>query len=120
VVTTFTSAVPIVPARDTESATGWYRDNLGFEVRHVEPEYGIVCRDEVYIHFWGPSGVDPHESMYMFRVGVDAIEELYEHCGSKKIVHPNAPLREQPWGSIEFAISDGDGNLLTFFESKTA
>jgi hypothetical protein len=31
-------------------------------------------------------------------------------------VHPNALLREQPWGFREFAVVDHDGNLVTFFE----
>ena len=114
--TTFESAVPIIPARDLEASTGWYRDYLGFDVHHVESEYGIVGRDAVYLHFWGPSGIAPEESMFMYRVGVRGIDALYEECEAKKIVHPNAPLEEKPWGAREFAVVDGDGNLLTFFE----
>ena len=111
-----TGAVPIVPAREVEAATAWYRDHLGFAVHHVEDGYGIVGRDDVYVHFWGPSGTAPEDSMYMYRVGVSGIDELYAEAKREGIVHPNAPLGEQPWGSREFAVTDGDGNLLTFFE----
>ena len=45
-VTEFVSAVPIIPARDTTVATAWYRDELGFEVFHVEKSYAIVGRGE--------------------------------------------------------------------------
>jgi uncharacterized glyoxalase superfamily protein PhnB len=115
-VTEFVSAVPIVPARDIEEAAAWYRDELGFGVFHVEPEYGIVGRGESWIHFWGPSGIAPEDSNTMIRLGVRGIDDLYAHCQGRGIVHPNAPLQEQPWGMREFAVRDRDGNLVTFFE----
>jgi uncharacterized glyoxalase superfamily protein PhnB len=52
----------------------------------------------------------------MFRIRVEGIDELYEHCRARGIIHPSAPLQEKPWGAREFAVVDGDGNLLTFFE----
>jgi hypothetical protein len=111
-----TMAVPIIPARDTGKSAEWYRDNLDFEVLHVEPEYAIVERDAVGVHFWGPSGIPPEKSDTMYRIRVEGIDDLYEHCQAREIVHPNAPLEEKPWGAREFAVVDGDGNLLTFFE----
>jgi catechol 2,3-dioxygenase-like lactoylglutathione lyase family enzyme len=111
-----TMAVPIIPARDTEASAAWYRDHLGFDVIHAEPEYAIVERDSVGVHFWGPSGIPPDKSDTMFRIRVEGIDELYERCRAEEIVHPNAPLEEKPWGAREFAVVDGDGNLLTFFE----
>jgi catechol 2,3-dioxygenase-like lactoylglutathione lyase family enzyme len=115
-VTEFISAVPIIPARDIEASAAWYRDRLGFEIFHTEREYGIVGRGETWIHFWGPSGISPEKSDTMIRVGVRGIDALYEHCQSEGIVHPNAPLEEKPWGFQEFAVTDHDGNLVTFFE----
>jgi catechol 2,3-dioxygenase-like lactoylglutathione lyase family enzyme len=115
-VTEFVSAVPIIPARDIEAATAWYRDELGFDVSHVENEYGIVGRGESWIHFWGPSDIAPEDSNTMIRLGVRGIDELYAHCQERGIVHPNAPLQEQPWGFREFSVRDRDGNLVTFFE----
>jgi hypothetical protein len=32
----------------------------------------------------------------------------------------NAPLKETPWGNLEFAITDPDGNLVTFHEPVAA
>lgn len=110
------SVVPIIPARDLEATARWYSDHLGFVVVHVEAEYAIVERDGVEVHFWGPSGVEPHESMMMYRIGVRGIETLYGACGQAGIVHPNAPLERKHWGTDEFAVGDCDGNLLTFFE----
>ncbi|CAN5267531.1 N/A [soil metagenome] len=118
--TKFVSAVPIIPAQEIEASAAWYRDMFAFEIVHTEHEYGIVERDDVQIHFWGPSGIAPKDSMTMIRVGVRGIEGLFEQCRAQAIVHPNAPLEEKPWGLREFAVSDSDGNLLTFFETDAA
>ncbi|MEQ1874157.1 MAG: VOC family protein [Ilumatobacteraceae bacterium] len=112
------SAVPILPAQDIALSAAWYRDMLGFEIFRVEDGYGIVGRDDVYIHFWGPSGIKPPDSMTMTRLGVVGIDQWYEHCVALDIVHPNAPLTLQEWGATEFATTDLDGNLVTFFEFK--
>ena len=111
-----TMAVPVIPARDTKAGAEWHRDNLGFDVVHVEPHYPIVERDDVGIHFWGPSGIAPEDSDTMFRIRLEGIDELYDHCRELGIVHANAPPEEKPWGAREFAVLDVDGNLLTFFE----
>jgi catechol 2,3-dioxygenase-like lactoylglutathione lyase family enzyme len=118
--TEFVSAVPIIPARDTEVSTAWYRDQLGFDVFHVEAEYGIVGRGESWIHFWGPSGIEPEDSMTMIRLGVRGIDGLYQECQEKGIVHPNGTLADQPWGTREFSVIDADGNLVTFFEPQVS
>lgn len=51
----------------------------------------------------------------MLRVEVDDLDHLYVDYQRRGLVHPNAPLQDQPWGTREFAIRDLDGNLLTFF-----
>ena len=115
--TTMLSAVPIIPGRDLPATTAWYRDNLGFTVRRVyDDRYAVIERDDVELHFWGPSGIEPEDSMTMCRVRVSEIDALYETCRASGIVHPNAPLTRKPWGTNEFAVSDCDGNLVTFFE----
>ena len=119
-VTEFVSAVPIIPARDIEASASWYRDELGFDVFHMEREYGIVGRGESWIHFWGPSEIEPEDSMTMIRLGVRGIDEMYGHCQERGIVHPNDPLAEKPWGFREFSVTDHDGNLVTFFEPPEA
>jgi catechol 2,3-dioxygenase-like lactoylglutathione lyase family enzyme len=115
-VTEFVSAVPIIPARDVDAATAWYRDQLGFDVFHAEREYGIVGRGESWIHLWGPSGIAPESSNAMIRLGVRGIDGLYAECQERGIVHPNSQLDEKPWGFREFSVTDRDGNLVTFFE----
>jgi catechol 2,3-dioxygenase-like lactoylglutathione lyase family enzyme len=112
------SAIPIIPSQDLAATVAWYRDKLGFEIVNQDDGYGIVGRDDVFIHFWGPSRIAPHESNTMIRLGVVGIDEWYQHCLTLGIVHHNAPLAVKPWGSTEFAVLDVDGNLVTFFEFK--
>jgi hypothetical protein len=114
--TTMTMAVPVLPARDVAISARWYADNLAFEVMHVEDRYAIVERDRVGVHFWGPSGIDPADSDTMYRIRVEGIDELYVECDARGLVLPDQPLESKPWGARQFAILDGDGNLLTFFE----
>ena len=115
---TLRAATPILPARDIARSAAFYRDELGFEVVHLEARYGIVARDAVQLHFWGPSGIAPERSDTMIRIEVSDIAALFEHCEERGIVHPNAPLHDEPWGTREFAIRDADGNLVTFHEKS--
>jgi hypothetical protein len=72
-------------------------------------------RDAVQVHFWkcDDKGIP---AVTGCRVGVHDIVALYEELKLKGVIHPNAPLQQKPWGLNEFAILDGDGNLVTFFE----
>ena len=104
-----TKTVPVIAVESTETSAAWYRDHLGFEVVHDEPGWAIVERDGVGVHF----RADGAEA---FRIRVEGIDELYEQCLAKDIVHPDGQLEEMPWGALQFDVVDGDGNLLTFFE----
>jgi Glyoxalase/Bleomycin resistance protein/Dioxygenase superfamily len=115
-VTEFLTAVPIIPGRDIPASASWYRDQLGFDVFVAESDYGIVGRDEAWIHLCGPSDIAPEDSTTSLRVAVRGIDDLYGECEARRIVHPNATLHEEPWGFREFSVTDLDGNLVTFFE----
>jgi catechol 2,3-dioxygenase-like lactoylglutathione lyase family enzyme len=111
-------ATPILPARDVERSAAFYRDQLSFAIVHTEERYGIVERDDIQLHLRGPSGIEPSRSDAMIRVEVEDLPALYRHCAGADLVHPNAPLHDEPWGTREFAILDRDGNLVTFFEPR--
>lgn len=44
------------------------------------------------------------------------MKALYARCQQHGIVHPNAPLDPKPWGTVEFAINDPNGNLVYIYE----
>lgn len=112
----FISATPILASLDIEKSVDFFASKLGFTKIHaVQGEYGIVGRGKVFLHFWACGDKHIAEATSC-RVQVSGIQGLYEHCSQEEIVHPNALLSEKPWGTLEFAVLDIDGNLITFYE----
>lgn len=82
---------------------------------------GILVRDEVEVHLWVADGSAPGAESHLAgsascRIEVTEAESLYEHCDAIGVVHPNAPIRDTPWGTREFGVLDPDGNLITLFQ----
>ena len=116
----FVSATPALASLDIERSVEFFVSKLHFaKVRASQGEYGIVSNDSVQIHFWACSDRRIAEATSC-RVRVRGIQALHAECTSHAIVHPNAPLASKPWGTMEFAILDPDGNLITFYESASA
>ena len=108
-------AVPVLASLDIEATQRFYSEKMGFEAGARYPDYGIVSRDGVQIHFWLTDDADiPKETSC--RIDVVGVDRLYEEMLSAGVVHPNGPLTDQPWGFREFATLDGDGNLIKFGE----
>ena len=116
----FISATPVLASLDIERSVEFFVSKLGFEkVRVSQGEYGIVSIGSVQIHFWACTDRRIAEATSC-RVRVQGIQRLHGKCASHAIVHPNAPLASKPWGTMEFAILDPDGNLITFHEDADA
>lgn len=130
---TFGSPTPSLPSSDVERAKGFYREVLSFEEVASAEGFALLRRDDASITLWGATDeswkeqLDPAKPVRSgaetFLAGtascsiqVTGVEDLYEHCREHGIVHPNAQLQEQPWGTREFGILDPDGNLVTFWE----
>lgn len=108
-------AVPVLASLDLEATQRFYADRLGFQPVSRYPDYAISARDGVQVHFWLTDDVElPKQTSC--RVDVTGIELLYEEMTRAGVVHPNGPLRQQPWGFKEFAVLDGDGGLIKFGE----
>lgn len=106
-------AVPVLASLDIEATQRFYADKLGFTAVARYPDYGIVERDNVQIHFWLTDDADIPRATSC-RVDVDGVDQLYEEMNASGVVHPNGPLTDQPWGLREFAVLDGDGNMIKF------
>ena len=114
------SAAPVLASLDIERTVSFYCSRLGFSRVYVEPGvWGIVSRNQVQIHFWPCS--EPHiAENTSCRVYVTGIDDLFAELNAHGVVHPNAPLQDRPWGSREFGVLDGDGNLITLAERAQA
>lgn len=116
----FISATPVLASLDIKRSVGFFSSKLGFTVSYaVQGEYGIVSKGTIEIHFWACADRKIAEATGC-RIRVRGIDDLYAHCMKHGIVHPNAPLTAKPWGTMEFAILDPDGNLITFYERSRA
>jgi catechol 2,3-dioxygenase-like lactoylglutathione lyase family enzyme len=94
-------AIPILPVRFVETAVAFYRDQLGFQVRHRAGGLAIVERDGVALHL---TQLDDEQ----WNTRVDLVERPVESGAAR--------LRDQWWGDRDFGVVDPDGNLLTFFQ----
>jgi catechol 2,3-dioxygenase-like lactoylglutathione lyase family enzyme len=126
--------IPAFPVRDTAKSALFYRDKLGFTIVHQEARFAICERDGLRIHLWGAtdegwrkrigfaetpvlSGAESFiAGTASCRIEVDGVEELHRALEPQGVLHPNAPLRDQPWGNREFGVLDLDSNLITFYQ----
>lgn len=115
---TFKSAVPILYAQDIGRSVAFYEEKLGFTRAGIYPDYAVLRRDGIEIHLAKCDDRHVIENTQC-RVNLAGIDELYAECQRHGIVHPNGPLKTQPWGLREFAVLDFDGNLIKFAERAT-
>lgn len=108
-----TRAVPVLASLDIEATLRFYSEKMGFVAVARYPDYGIVARDDVQIHFWLTDDADIPKATSC-RIDVVGVDQLYEEMSAAGVVHPNGPLTEQPWGFREFAVLDDDGNMIKF------
>jgi DNA-binding transcriptional MerR regulator len=116
---TLQRAIPVLASLDLDATQRFYRDRLGFEALFRYPDYAISGRDDVQVHFWLTDDPAIPEATSC-RIDVTGIDALHAELSAAGVVHPNGPLTEQPWGMREFAVLDGDGNLLKFAERATS
>ena len=117
----FVAAVPALPVSDERRSVAFFED-LGFvELTSDGAGLGILRCDAVEIHLWVADGSARGAERELAgsascRVEVTGVETLYGLCQSLGVVHPNAPLQHQPWGTREFGVLDPDGNLIGLYE----
>lgn len=118
----FLAAVPALPVSDERRTVTFFEDALGFiELRQDGKGLGILRRDAVEVHLWVPDGRVPGAERYLAgsascRIEVTEVDELYQHCRRLGVVHPNAALTDQPWGTREFGVLDPDNNLISLYQ----
>jgi catechol 2,3-dioxygenase-like lactoylglutathione lyase family enzyme len=133
---TFVGTTPALPSRDVTQSIDFYRDILGFEVVHHDGDFAVLERDAARLNLWGATDeswrqrLDPEKPVCSgaesfiagtasFRVQVQGgVDELYESCREKGVVHPQAHIEDTWWGTREFSVLDPDGNLVGVYEVR--
>jgi catechol 2,3-dioxygenase-like lactoylglutathione lyase family enzyme len=132
---TLGSPTPALPSADVERAKRFYLDVLGFEVVAADRGFALVRRDGATISVWGATDESWREKLDVQKpvcsgaesfiagtascsIEVSGVDELYEHCKSRDVVHPNGHIGDTAWNTREFGILDPDGNLVTFWQGR--
>lgn len=114
----FTALIPKLPMRDMAATRAYYVDQLGFTVSGQYPDYLIVERDGMELHFFLSSELEPLTNDGQVYIRCRAIDAYYRSLLDAGVrIHPNGALSNKPWGQREFALLDPDHNLLTFGEA---
>lgn len=116
-----TTVHPKLPMRDKTVTRNYYVDQLGFTDIGAEdyPDYLMVKKDQVEIHFFAFKDLDPKENYGQIYIRTDDIQQWYQSLLDRHVtIHPNGHLAIKPWGQWEFSLLDPDQNLLTIGQPK--
>lgn len=104
-----TDATPILASLDFDETIGFY-GKLGFAVRARAPDYLILQRDGVSLHFWacGERHIAENTAAYLYTADADALYADFAPHVKKGLRAPET----RPWGIREFSLLDCHGNLL--------
>ncbi len=108
---------PKLPMRNKVKTREYYINKLGFKDVGSQDfeDYLILRKDNIEIHFFLFEKLDPKQNYGQVYIRIEEIDDFYkELILNKTPIHPNSPLKNQPWGQREFALLDPDKNLLTF------
>lgn len=107
---------PRLPMRDKAVTRDFYVRRLGFtSLNDNFPDYLMLRKDNVEIHFFRYTGLDPLHNDGMCYIRTDDVEAWYRLALREQLDIPElGHLEIKPWRQREFALRDPDGNLLTF------
>lgn len=115
-----TEISPKLPMRNIKVTSNYYINTLGFTVfgAYQSIDYLMVKKDQIQIHFFEHTSLQPQENYGQVYIRVDNIDIYYLGLLEKNVsIHPNGHLATKPWGQREFSLLDPDNNLLTFGET---
>ena len=107
-------AVPVLASLDIFKTVTFYQEKMGFDkIGWKDKNYAVIGRDNIEVHFWKcDNKIYPENtSCYIY---VEEVDSLFKEMKKAGVVHPNGPLKDQPWGTREFAVLDDDGNMIKF------
>jgi catechol 2,3-dioxygenase-like lactoylglutathione lyase family enzyme len=114
------SVIPKLPYIDIDKTKDYYLNKLEFKLVNEYPDYLILQKDGIELHFFPFPSLEPRRSDFMIYLRIDeGIETFYENLQEKGVaIHPNGKLTNQPWNQKEFSLLDPNGTLLTFGQAN--
>jgi catechol 2,3-dioxygenase-like lactoylglutathione lyase family enzyme len=113
--TTVKKISPMLAVADMEETLAFYQELLGFAPTRKSPEYSIVERDGLTIHFQKAASekvmkcVRGHTEIY---IEVSGIHSLWEHVKKFKDRYRIRDLFDRTYGMTEFHIEDPNECLV--------
>jgi catechol 2,3-dioxygenase-like lactoylglutathione lyase family enzyme len=111
-------AIPILPARDL-GATAEFYERIGFEEVGHWPEYLILQRWPLELHFYSAADVDPATSIAGCYLRVESADLIWDEVAATDLPQRDSgfprlqgPVATTDYDMREFAVVDPDGNLL--------
>jgi catechol 2,3-dioxygenase-like lactoylglutathione lyase family enzyme len=109
---------PKLPMRDKTATRDFYVNKLNFQEIADYPDYLMVKKDHIELHFFAFPGLNPLENDGQVYIRTDDIEAWYQKALDRQLPMPQAGhLAVKPWQQKEFSLLDPDHNLLTFGQS---
>lgn len=101
---------PILPVHDLDAAQAFHR-RLGFDVQRYSDDYAWVHHawHELF-HLRVVADLDVATNPTSAYVFADDVDAWYRRCRGAGV--GATPVRDEPWGMREFAVTDPSGNLL--------
>ena len=112
--------IPIFRVSDLEAALRFYTVKLGFRApKSVSGPVVTIFLDKAELQLSTLEGDQPRSTNA--NLVVEDIEDIFrtaKYCGVDLTAHPDSPVHqgivEQTWGTLEFYVTDPDGNTIRF------
>lgn len=106
---------PVLASLHLDETIEFY-SSIGFTRIYLDPNYAIVKRDDILLHFWKCSDkIHPENtSCYIY---VTEIDKLHDEIDAVNAIHPNGKLHDTDYRIREFAMLDVHGNMIRFGEN---
>lgn len=108
-------AIAILPSANLDRTAAFYR-RLGFDRQNRYPDYLVVVRDDLELHFADCSSAAP-----ILLEPKNSMSACYFRCTDADRYHAEwraldlprfSAIEDKPWGLREFHFTDPDGNLI--------
>lgn len=120
------TVLPVLRSSNLDETTAFYTNQLGFTPERVAPDYLIMRRDQIELHFCPPDHartyaaddtgpLETEARCYIRGAGIDA---LHDEFAARKVPGFRGFV-QTPWNMFEFYVSDPCGVLLVFGRSVT-
>jgi catechol 2,3-dioxygenase-like lactoylglutathione lyase family enzyme len=111
--------IPRLPMLHVEETIKFYTEKMSFQLIANYGNYLLFEKDGLELHFFLHTTLKKETNESGVYLRIDDAENLYQDLKAKAVEFPDlGHLERKPWGQLEFAVLDNNGNLLTFGQTN--